>query len=233
MTCLFLLRFDCAEFFKPVIRSGTFSGFACHVPPNLITEDLKVEWRRTTRNSDSLVHQYPDSESQTDEEQQDNQKRAHFFTEHIKCGNFSLRLDDLRAEDAGEYTCTVHSKRDCVFSAKTKLILKFFMTGQVYPLGGSVDLLCQIDKSLLENSLKVEWRRAETLVHLYQDGKSQAEEQHQDYHKRAHFLKKKIKDGNFSLHLKKLRAGDEGVYRCIVYKDQDCVFSADAELNLG
>uniref|UniRef100_A0A8C2I1F8 Ig-like domain-containing protein n=1 Tax=Cyprinus carpio TaxID=7962 RepID=A0A8C2I1F8_CYPCA len=104
------------------------------------------------------------------------------------------------------------------------------MTGKVYPLGGSVDLLCQIDKSLLENSLKVEWRRAETLVHLYEDGKIRAEEQHQDYHRRAHFLKKKIKDGNFSIRLKKLRAGDEGVYRCKVFRDQDCV-SQEAKLN--
>uniref|UniRef100_A0A8C1QU90 Ig-like domain-containing protein n=1 Tax=Cyprinus carpio TaxID=7962 RepID=A0A8C1QU90_CYPCA len=107
------------------------------------------------------------------------------------------------------------------------------MTGKFIPLGGSVDLLCQVDKSLLENSLKVEWRRAETLVHLYEDGKSGAEEQHQDYHRRAHFLKKKIKEGNFSLRLKKLRAGDEGVYRCKVFRDQDCVRSADAELKLG
>ncbi|XP_042589466.1 polymeric immunoglobulin receptor-like isoform X1 [Cyprinus carpio] len=214
---------------------GSWVVLPCHVPPHLLTEDLKVEWRRTTRNSDTLVHQYPDSESRTDEEQQDNQKRAHLFTDQIQHGNFSLRLDDLRAEDAGEYTCTVHSKRDCVFSAKTKLVLKFFINGNVVPLGGSVDLPCRVDESLLENSLKVEWRRADsqTLVHLYQDGKIRAEEQRHDYHKRAHFLKKKIKDGNFSLRLKKLRAGDEGVYRCIVYKDQDCVFSADAELILG
>ncbi|XP_016344789.1 matrix-remodeling-associated protein 8-like, partial [Sinocyclocheilus anshuiensis] len=214
---------------------GGWVVLPCHVPPHLLTEDLKVEWRRTTRNSETLVHQYPDGESRADEEQQDYQKRAHFFTEHIKHGNFSLRLDDLRAEDAGEYTCTVHSGQRCVFSAKTKLALKFLMTGDVVPLGGSVDFSCQVDKSLLENSLKVEWRRAdsETLVHLYEDGKSRAEEQHQDYHKRAHFLKKKIKDGNFSLRLKKLRAGDEGVYRCRVFRDQDCVFSADAELKLG
>ncbi len=95
-----------------------------------------------------------------------------------------------------------------------------------------MDLACQVDKSLLENSLKVEWRRAETLVHLYEDGKSRAEEQHKDYHKRAHFSKK-IKDGNFSLRLKKLRAGDEGVYTCKVYKDQDCVCSVNAALELG
>ncbi len=107
------------------------------------------------------------------------------------------------------------------------------MSGKVIALGGSVDLACQVDKSLLENSLKVEWKRAENLVHLYQDGKSRAEEQHQDYHKRAHFSKKKIKDGNFSLRLKKLRAEDEGVYTCKVYKDQDCVHSVNAELKLG
>uniref|UniRef100_A0A8C1P242 Ig-like domain-containing protein n=1 Tax=Cyprinus carpio TaxID=7962 RepID=A0A8C1P242_CYPCA len=210
---------------------GGWVVLPCHVPPNLLTENLKVEWRRTTRNS--LVHLYQNGESKAEAQHQDYQDRAHFFTDHIKSGNFSLRLDDLRAEDEGEYTCRVYSKRDCVFSAKTKLVLKLFMTGQVYPLGGSVDLLCQIDKSLLENSLKVEWRRAETLVHLYEDGKSRAEEQNQEYHKRAHFLKKKIKDGNFSLRLKKLKAADEGVYRCIVYKDQDCVFSADAVLELG
>ncbi len=107
------------------------------------------------------------------------------------------------------------------------------MSGKVIALGDSVDLVCQVDKSLLENSLKVEWRRAETLVHLYEDGKSRAEDQHNDYHKRAHFLKKKIKDGNFSLRLKKLRAGDEGVYTCKVYRDQDCVHSADTELKLS
>uniref|UniRef100_A0A672PVW8 Ig-like domain-containing protein n=1 Tax=Sinocyclocheilus grahami TaxID=75366 RepID=A0A672PVW8_SINGR len=103
-------------------------------------------------------------------------------------------------------------------------------------LGGSVGLLCRVDKSLLQESLKVEWRRAdlETLVHLYQDGQSRPKKQHKDYHHRAHFLKKKkIKDGNFSLRLEKLRAEDAGKYTCKVYSDQDFVHSADTEVILG
>ncbi|KAL0199394.1 hypothetical protein M9458_007934, partial [Cirrhinus mrigala] len=48
-------------------------------------------------------------ESQADKQQQEYQDRAHFFTEHLKDGNFSLRLDKLRSEDEGQYTCTVHS----------------------------------------------------------------------------------------------------------------------------
>ncbi|RXN37070.1 butyrophilin 2 [Labeo rohita] len=143
----------------------------CHVPPNLLTEDLKVEWRKTTKNSAILVHLYED---------------------------------------------------------------EILMSGKVISLGGSVDLPCQVKKSLLENNLKVEWRRtdSETLVHLYEDGKSQTDKQHKDYHKRAHFLKKKIKDGNFSLRLKKLRDEDEGIYRCKVYRGQNCVCSANEELKL-
>ncbi len=95
----------------------------CHVPPHLLTEDTKVEWRRTTKQSDALVHLYEDGEIQAEKQHQDYKERAHFFTEDIKDGNFSLRLDKLRAEDEGQYTCTVYNKRNCVFSAKTKLVL--------------------------------------------------------------------------------------------------------------
>ncbi len=95
----------------------------CHVPPHLLTEDTKVEWRRTTKQSDTLVHLYEDGEIQAEKQHQDYKERAHFFTEHIKDGNFGLRLEKLRAEDEGQYTCTVYNKRNCVFSAKTKLVL--------------------------------------------------------------------------------------------------------------
>ncbi|XDV11334.1 hypothetical protein PO909_000300, partial [Leuciscus waleckii] len=70
-------------------------------------EDLKVEWRRT--DLEDPVNLYEDGESRPEAQQQDYQDRAHFFTEEIKHRNFSLRLDNLRAEDEGEYTCTVHS----------------------------------------------------------------------------------------------------------------------------
>ncbi len=94
----------------------------CHVPPHL-AEDTKVEWRRTTKQSDTLIHLFENSKIHAEKQHQDYKERAHFFTEDIKDGNFSLRLDKLRAEDEGQYTCTVYSQRNCVFSAKTKLVL--------------------------------------------------------------------------------------------------------------
>ncbi|XP_043082319.1 uncharacterized protein LOC122329794 isoform X2 [Puntigrus tetrazona] len=202
----------------------------CHVPLSLLTEDLKVEWRRNKLKD--LVHLYQNGDSQTEKQHQDYKERAQFFTEHLKHGNFSLRLDKLRSGDEGEYTCTVYSQQKPVFSAKTKLVLNLFTNGKVISQGGSVDLVCQVDRRFLKNSLKVEWRRDETLVHLYEDGKSRPEKQHKDYHKRAHFLNKNITDGNFSLRLKNLRTEDEGVYTCNVYSDQECVCSVRKELKL-
>ncbi len=80
-------------------------------------EDLTVKWRR--EDTKTLVHLYQDGESPP---QQDYQDRAHFFTDQIQHGNFSLRLDKLTAEDAGEYTCTVYSKQRSVFSTQITLV---------------------------------------------------------------------------------------------------------------
>ncbi|XP_067312500.1 myelin-oligodendrocyte glycoprotein-like [Pseudorasbora parva] len=97
----------------------------------------------------------------------------------------------------------------------------------VAPLGSSVVLSCYVDKPLPMEGLEVKWRRtdsdadSETVVHLFLDGDSRPETQHQDYHNRAHFFTDQIQHGNFSLRLDNLRAEDEGNYTCKVYSQQD------------
>ncbi len=88
-------------------------------------EGLKVEWRK--KDLKDLVHLYQDCESQAEEQDEDYQDRVNLFTDHIKHGNFSLRLDNLRAEDEGQYTCTVHSGfvwDRSQFSTEINLVLK-------------------------------------------------------------------------------------------------------------
>jgi len=89
----------------------------CYTDKPLPVEDLKVEWRRTDKKN-ALVHLYQDGESRPEAQLQDYQDRAHFFTDQIQHGNFSLRLDNLTAEDKGEYTCTVYSKQKSVLSTQ-------------------------------------------------------------------------------------------------------------------
>ncbi|XP_016406721.1 uncharacterized protein LOC107739212 [Sinocyclocheilus rhinocerous] len=216
---------------------GSSVVLPCHVDECLLKKKLKVEWRR--KDTKTLVHLYEDGESRSEKQHQNYQDRAHFFTDDVQHGNFSLRLDNLRAEDAGEYICKVHSDLFTVTrTVETSLVPGFKVKGssgnQMVPLGGSVVLPCQVDESLLQKSLKVEWRRtdSETLVHLYEDGESRPKKQHKNYHQRAHFITDEIKDGNFSIRLEKVRAEDAGHYTCKVYSDQDCVHSADAEVEI-
>ncbi|XP_050961592.1 uncharacterized protein LOC127162791, partial [Labeo rohita] len=213
---------------------GSSVVLPCHVDECLLKKEVKVEWRR--KDTRTLVHLYQDGESQS---HQDYQDRAHFFTDEIQHGNFSLRLDKLRAEDAGEYICKVYCDLFTVTrTTETSLVPQFKVKdssdNQTVPLGDSVILPCQVDKSLLQKSLKVEWRRtdSETLVHLYEDGESRPKKQHKKYHQRAHFITDEIKDGNFSIRLEKVRAEDAGEYACKVYSDQDCVHSADAGVEI-
>jgi len=104
---------------------GSSVVLPCYVDEPLLMEDLEVEWRRT--DSETFVHLFQDGESRPEAQSQDYQDRAHFFTEEIKHRNFSLRLDHLRAEDEGEYTCTVHSgspDNPSTFTTEINVLLK-------------------------------------------------------------------------------------------------------------
>ncbi|XP_056309068.1 uncharacterized protein LOC130220846 [Danio aesculapii] len=208
----------------------------CQVDTYLLQRNVKVEWTRS--DSETLVHLYQDGESRPKKQNKEYRNRAHFIVEEIKNGNFSLRLDNLRAEDEGEYTCTVYSDQNYVYSTEANIELLDFDVQcshhTLAPLGSSVVLPCYVDEALPVEDLEVEWRRAdsETLVHLYQDGESRAEVQQQDYHDRAHFFTEEIQHGNFSLRLDNLTAQDEGEYTCTIYRNQTPVFSVKRNLVL-
>ncbi len=89
------------------VLPGSSMVLPCYEDKLSSMEGLKVEWSK--KDLKDLVHLYQDGVSQADKQHTDYKERAHVFTEHLKDGNFSLRLDKLRAEDEGEYTCTGHS----------------------------------------------------------------------------------------------------------------------------
>ncbi|XP_048066206.1 uncharacterized protein LOC125279990 [Megalobrama amblycephala] len=110
----FLVQHSCNQIFP---RGSVV--LPCYIDKHLLKKSLKVEWRRT--DSETLVHLYQDGESRQEAQQEEYHDRAHFFTDQIQHGNVSLRLDNLRAEDEGKYTCKVYSKRRSVFSTETYL----------------------------------------------------------------------------------------------------------------
>ncbi|KAI5611677.1 hypothetical protein C0J50_1318, partial [Silurus asotus] len=93
----------------------------------------------------------------------------------------------------------------------------------VAQLRGSVLLPCFTESSLPLEDLQVEWRKMDTnsVVSLFQQGKSRPDLQTQVFRDRAEFFPDEVSKGNFSILLKNVVKEDAGVYRCQVNTTQD------------
>ncbi|KAL0153600.1 hypothetical protein M9458_051080 [Cirrhinus mrigala] len=201
---------------------GSSVVLPCYVDELLLMEGLEVEWRRT--DSGTLVHLYQDGESRPESQQQDYHNRAYFFTDEIQHGNFSLRLDNLRAEDEGQYTCRVYSQQD---SGSSRSISA--------SVGEDVTLNCSVNSHITpEHIEEVSWKKTDEdeniLVLLYQNNGTLSDSSDERYRDRVEFFTSEIFKGNFSLRLKRVRTDDKGVYMCQVFAGG---LSANATVVLG
>ncbi|XP_048057023.1 uncharacterized protein LOC125274670 [Megalobrama amblycephala] len=216
----FTVRGPSGPLFFPL---GSSVVLPCYVDELLITEGLEVEWRRT--DSQILVHLYQDGESRPEAQQQEYHDRAHFFTDQIQHGNFSLRLDNLRVEDEGTYTCRVYSQQE---SSETVVQIKdvecLRVSGSNRSVsaydGEDVTLSCSVDSHITPDHIEeVKWIKTDEdiLVLLYQNNKTLPDSSDEQYRDRVEFFTDEIPKGNFSLRLKSVRAEDKGVYMCQVF----------------
>ncbi|XP_050958319.1 junctional adhesion molecule-like [Labeo rohita] len=204
---------------------GSSVVLPCYVNELLLMEGLEVEWRRT--DSGIMVHLFLDGESRPEAQQQDYHDRAHFFTDQIQHGNFSLRLDNLRAEDEGQYTCRVYSQQD---SGETVVQIKYpvrlVVSGSDESIsayvGEDITLNSFVDSHITpEHIEEVSWRKTDehkdVLVLLYQNNETLSDSSDERYKDRVEFFTAEIFKGNFSLRLKSVRTEDKGVYMCQVF----------------
>ncbi|XP_027021460.2 uncharacterized protein LOC113655246 isoform X2 [Tachysurus fulvidraco] len=93
----------------------------------------------------------------------------------------------------------------------------------VAQLGGSVLLPCFVESPLPLEGLQVEWRKTDSnsLVGLFQQGKSRPDLQSQGFRGRVDFFPHEITKGNFSILLKNVVEEDTGGYRCKVNTAQE------------
>ncbi|KAK7168299.1 hypothetical protein R3I94_002376 [Phoxinus phoxinus] len=206
-----------------VVPLGSSVVLPCYVDAPLPVEDLEVEWKRT--DSETLVHLSLNGESRAEVQQQDYHNRAHFFTDQIQHGNFSLRLDNLTAEDEGDYTCKVYSLHDSNETVvQIKDVERLLVSGSSRSIsaydGEDVTLNCSVDSHIKpEHIEEVSWRRTDgdVPVLLYQNNEAFPDSSDEQYRDRVEFFTDEIPKGNFSLRLKSLRTEDKGVYMCQVF----------------
>lgn len=87
-----------------VVQLGGSVLLPCSVKTPLPLEELEVEWRR---HSDELVHLFQEGEERPESQSYQYSGRAHFLTDGVTTGNYSLLLTNATSADAGIYVCKV------------------------------------------------------------------------------------------------------------------------------
>ncbi|XP_058262389.1 CD276 antigen homolog [Hemibagrus wyckioides] len=206
-----------------IVQLGDSVMLPCFVETSVPLEDLEVEWKRNDR--ETLVHLWQNGESRPESQDQLYHERAHFFTEKIAQGNFSLLLTDVTNKDAGVYKCAVYTKLD---SGETlieiKEIERLIVSGSHVisaQAGEDITLNCSVDSHLPpENIEEVSWKKIDEdiLVLVYQEGQILTESTGERYVDRVEFFSTEERNkGNFSLRLKNVRTEDKGLYMCLVF----------------
>ncbi|XP_060795276.1 uncharacterized protein LOC132897976 isoform X2 [Neoarius graeffei] len=206
------------------VQLGGSVMLPCFVDTPLPMEELEVEWKRN--DSETLVHLWQDGESQPESQNPRYQERAHFFTEEIVNGNFSLFLTNVTREDVGVYKCVVYTNVDSTETLiEIKNIGRLVVSGahviSAYA-GEDITLNCSVDSHIPpENIEEVSWKKMDEdiLVLLYQEGEVLVDSSHERYKDRVEFAEE-INKGNFSLRLKDVRTEDKGRYMCLAFSGE-------------
>ncbi|KAB5555119.1 hypothetical protein PHYPO_G00029850 [Pangasianodon hypophthalmus] len=206
-----------------IVHLGGSVMLPCFVEPPLPMEELEVEWKRN--DSETLVHLWQDGESRPESQNQRYHERAHFFTEEIAHGNFSLFLTNVTHEDAGVYKCAVYTNLDSNETLiEIKEIERLIVSGghiiSAYA-GEDVTLNCFVDSHVPpENIEEVSWKKMDEdiFVLLYQESEVLTETTHERYRDRVEFFRAEERNkGNFSMILKSVRTDDKGLYICLAF----------------
>ncbi|KAL1278841.1 hypothetical protein QQF64_025514 [Cirrhinus molitorella] len=221
-----------------VVPLGGSVILPCYVEAPIVAEEVKVVWKKT--DSESLVHLFQNGESRPESQQQDYHDRAHFFTDQIQHGNFSLLLENVTAEDKGVYRCKVYSQQ---VADKTLVEIKdvehLLVSGSDHTVsaydGEDITLNCSVDSHIRpEHIEEVSWKKTDEdghiLVMCYKNNRTLSDSSDERYRDRVEFFTAEIPKGNFSLRLKSVRSEDKGVYMCQVFAGG---LSANATAELG
>ncbi|XP_026224974.1 uncharacterized protein LOC113168172 isoform X2 [Anabas testudineus] len=175
--------------------------------------DIKVEWRD---RDNWEVHVYPNGSDQPEKQHQFFRGRTEMKRNLLKPGDLSLTLKYPTDEDTGTFTCTVYNREGNILMKKQVELKVQVCQVEVEEGVESVQLPFRTTGDLPEDTT-VWWTDSYRLVHKYQDGSDQPEEQDQFYRGRTEMKRNLLETGDLSLTLKKPKVRDTGRYGCRVY----------------
>ncbi|XP_072455561.1 myelin-oligodendrocyte glycoprotein-like [Notamacropus eugenii] len=100
---------------------------------------------------------------------------------------------------------------------------KFSVIGPAEPiqasLGGEAELSCYLSPPQSAQHMEVAWFQSTHVVHHYQDGMDQFEDQASDYRGRTELVRDAITSGNVTLKILDVSRLDAGNYTCLIADD--------------
>ncbi|XP_026019229.1 uncharacterized protein LOC113019660 isoform X3 [Astatotilapia calliptera] len=191
--------------------SGLESVQLAHKATLNLPKDAKVEW---TDSSYRMLHVYPSSSDQPEEQDRRYRGRTEMNEDLLKNGDLTLTLKHPTDWDRGPYTCTVYSTEGNILMRKQVDLKVGVCQVEVEEGAESVQLPFQTTKDLPADAKVVWWDIHDRKVHVFSD---QAGEQDQVYRDRTEMNNNPLKAGDLSLTLKHPTERDSGTYRCKVY----------------
>ncbi|CAI5670097.1 unnamed protein product [Oreochromis niloticus] len=187
-----------------------------------LPEDAKVEWKDGRSRT---VHVYKNGSDQPEEQNQVYRDRTKMNEDLLKTGDLSLTLKHPTDWDSEDFICEVWRSGNIL---RTKSLLLKVRVCQVEVEEGveSVQLPFQTTQNL-PGDVRVVWECKEPepvmLVHVYDNGSDQPEEQSQVYRDRTKMNEDLLKTGDLSLTLKYPTERDSGEYACYVVRNRAVV----------
>ncbi|XP_051945461.1 uncharacterized protein LOC127617537 [Xyrauchen texanus] len=200
----------------------------CFVENPLPLEELEVEWKRT--DEQTIVQLFQNGDVRPEAQYHSYRNRAHFLSDQIFKGNFSVLLENITVADTGIYKCVVYSYEEVgEISVKIKHVERVVVTREQHVVfayvGEEVVLNCMVDSHIPPQHFEeVTWKKVDKSsdiipVLLLQNGTVYLESTQKSYKDRADFFIEEIPKGNFSMRLKNLQTSDKGEYMCEVHTE--------------
>ncbi|CAI5669926.1 unnamed protein product [Oreochromis niloticus] len=213
---LFYFRqyFMSGEYYQKVeVESGVESvQLPCKNIVNFL-RDTNVEWKD---RDNRMVHVYKNGSDQPGEQHQDYKDRTEIKRNLLKPADFSLTLKFPTDRDTNTYTCTISRVGNIKIKKRVELKVR---VPQVEVDSGVESVQFPIETTIqLPEKAKVEWKNSSgRIVHVYESGSDQPEEQNHCYKDRTVINIDPLKPGDLSLTLKHPTDRDNSTYTCTVY----------------
>ncbi|XP_038587819.1 butyrophilin-like protein 2 isoform X3 [Micropterus salmoides] len=207
------------QYFMSVYQVEVDSGVKSVLLPCKTTvhlpEDVTVEW---TARDDRKLHVYKNGSDQPEEQHSFYRDRTEMKRNLLRTGDLSLTLKYPTDIDTNTYTCTVYSRKRHILMTKQATLKVKVCQVEVEEGAESVLLPCKTTDNLPED-VTVRWIHYDPyeMVHVYQNGSDQPDQQDQDYRVRTEMKEDLLRTGDLSLTLKSPTVRDGGTYRCKVY----------------